>query len=266
MRKSVLLSMMALILASCNPDLKGKTYYQFCVSSQGIARETELHFLSDEMVEVKLSLYAAESGRINYRDNPVLLSFESPKVYRYWVNDDQIDIPDYKLKITIDKHADIFGYSHAQLLFDSGGVVYNSSILDHLKDNVAVRRIRSAVPDEKGVRYFLDIISNDKKNKARELFEKELPIEQEEVKQKEDVSEEKQREIISKPNPYAEFSEGGTVIVQVLVDKEGHIIEKKIKSSTNENLNALALKGADETQFSKGEEKTYDLSFVFKEK
>jgi len=49
----------------------------------------------------------------------------------------------------------------------------------------------------------------------------------------------------------AEFHEGGRVVVQVKVDREGNIIEKRIKSSPSKELSNIALQKLSQARFSK---------------
>lgn len=66
----------------------------------------------------------------------------------------------------------------------------------------------------------------------------------------------------------AEFTEGGKVVVRVKVDREGNIISRTIKSSSNRRLNDIALQKLDEAKFSKNPnaapEQIGDITFVFK--
>lgn len=49
----------------------------------------------------------------------------------------------------------------------------------------------------------------------------------------------------------AEFNTGGTVVIRITVDKDGNIIDKRIKSSPNAKLSQLALQKLSQARFSK---------------
>lgn len=55
---------------------------------------------------------------------------------------------------------------------------------------------------------------------------------------------------ISPAQFYAEFHEGGKVVVQVTVDRSGNIISKRIKSSPSEELSRIALQKLSQAKFS----------------
>ncbi|RYZ56120.1 MAG: TonB family protein [Sphingobacteriales bacterium] len=66
----------------------------------------------------------------------------------------------------------------------------------------------------------------------------------------------------------AEFSEGGKVVVRVKVDRDGNIISRTIKSSSNRKLNDIALQKLSQAKFSRkpdaAPEQIGDISFIFK--
>ena len=66
----------------------------------------------------------------------------------------------------------------------------------------------------------------------------------------------------------AEFHEGGTVVIHVTVDRNGNIVNKYIKSSSNTQLNKLALDKLSNAHFSKSDgsepQQFGDVTIIFK--
>ena len=66
----------------------------------------------------------------------------------------------------------------------------------------------------------------------------------------------------------AEFREGGTVVVRVTVDRDGNIVNKFVKSSSNPQLTRLALEKLSKAKFSKSggtePQQFGDVTFIFK--
>lgn len=78
----------------------------------------------------------------------------------------------------------------------------------------------------------------------------------------------KDRTMVTRPRPDAEFREGGKVVVRVTVNREGQIISKRIKSAATAELGRIALNKLEEVRFSRSEqappEQFGDITFVFK--
>ena len=76
------------------------------------------------------------------------------------------------------------------------------------------------------------------------------------------------RNIVAFPPREARFREGGRVVVRVTVDREGVIVNKQIKSSSNTELSPIALRKLQQVRFNKSatapEEQFGDIIFVFK--
>ena len=76
------------------------------------------------------------------------------------------------------------------------------------------------------------------------------------------------RNIIAFPPKEARFREGGRVVVRVTVDREGDIVNKQIVSSTNTELNPIALQKLKAVRFNKSEtapaEQFGNITFEFK--
>ena len=76
------------------------------------------------------------------------------------------------------------------------------------------------------------------------------------------------RNIISFPPRDARFREGGRVVVRVTVDRDGIIVNKQIRSSSNSELSPIALRKLQQVRFNKSasapEEQFGDIIFVFK--
>ena len=66
----------------------------------------------------------------------------------------------------------------------------------------------------------------------------------------------------------AEFHEGGKVIIHVTVDRNGIIVNKFVKSSSNPELTRLALEKLNNSKFSKSEgpepQQFGDVTIIFK--
>ena len=66
----------------------------------------------------------------------------------------------------------------------------------------------------------------------------------------------------------AEFSESGTVVIHVTVDRNGNIINKRVKSSSNAQLKQLALDKLSTVKFTSSDgqdpEQSGDITFYFK--
>ncbi len=66
----------------------------------------------------------------------------------------------------------------------------------------------------------------------------------------------------------AEFREGGTVVVHVTVDRDGNIVDKYVKSSSNKELTKIALEKLSKARFSKSAgsdpQQFGDVTIVFK--
>ncbi len=66
----------------------------------------------------------------------------------------------------------------------------------------------------------------------------------------------------------AEFKEGGTVVIHVTVDRDGNIVDKYVKSSSNKELTRLALEKLSKARFSKSNstepQQFGDVTIVFK--
>jgi TonB family protein len=76
------------------------------------------------------------------------------------------------------------------------------------------------------------------------------------------------RSIVAYPAKEAAFREGGQVVIRVTVNREGAIINKTVKSSTNTELNSIALRKLLEVRFNKSpnapEEQFGTITFVFR--
>jgi outer membrane biosynthesis protein TonB len=76
------------------------------------------------------------------------------------------------------------------------------------------------------------------------------------------------RSIVAFPNPDADFKESGRVVIRITVSREGAIVNKTVKSSTNAEIRAIALRKVDKVKFNKSdnapEEQFGDITFVFK--
>lgn len=76
------------------------------------------------------------------------------------------------------------------------------------------------------------------------------------------------RNIVSRPDPKAEFREGGKVVIRVTVDREGTIIDKRVVSASNPTIRELALAKLKSVKFNKSEtapaEQFGNITFSFK--
>lgn len=76
------------------------------------------------------------------------------------------------------------------------------------------------------------------------------------------------RSIVAYPPPDADFRESGKVVIRITVNREGVIVNKQVKSATNAEIRAIALRKIDKVKFNKSdnapEEQFGDITFVFK--
>ncbi len=62
------------------------------------------------------------------------------------------------------------------------------------------------------------------------------------------------RNIVSRPDPKAEFREGGKVVIRVTVNRDGTITDSRVVSAANATIRALALKKLQSVRFNKSSE------------
>ena len=76
------------------------------------------------------------------------------------------------------------------------------------------------------------------------------------------------RTMVAFPPKEAQFRQGGKVVVRVTVSRDGAIVNQSVRSTTNTELNAIALRKARQVRFnasdSAPEEQFGDITFVFK--
>ncbi|GAA4454627.1 hypothetical protein [Rurimicrobium arvi] len=76
------------------------------------------------------------------------------------------------------------------------------------------------------------------------------------------------RQMVARPDPAAEFREGGKVVIRVTVNRDGQIVAKSIKSASSNELRKLALQKLNDVRFNKSTtappEQFGDITFVFK--
>lgn len=76
------------------------------------------------------------------------------------------------------------------------------------------------------------------------------------------------RQMVAKPDPAAEFREGGKVVIRVTVNREGQITAKQVKSAPSNELRRIALEKLNDVRFNKSTtappEQFGDITFVFK--
>ncbi len=76
------------------------------------------------------------------------------------------------------------------------------------------------------------------------------------------------RTMVAFPPKEAQFRSGGRVVVRVTVARDGSVTNRRVKSSTNTELNAIALRKIQQVRFnasaSAPEEQFGDITFVFK--
>jgi TonB family protein len=76
------------------------------------------------------------------------------------------------------------------------------------------------------------------------------------------------RTMVAFPPKEAQFRTGGRVVVRVTVARSGSITNTQIKSSTNSELNSIALRKVQQVRFNASEtapeEQFGDITFVFK--
>lgn len=59
------------------------------------------------------------------------------------------------------------------------------------------------------------------------------------------------RNIVARPDPKAEFNEGGKVVIRVTVNRDGEIVNARVVSASNANLRSIALKKVQNVRFNK---------------
>lgn len=76
------------------------------------------------------------------------------------------------------------------------------------------------------------------------------------------------RSIVSRPDPKAEFREGGKVVIRVTVNKDGVITDSRVVSAANATIRALAMKKLQSVKFNKSAtapaEQFGNITFNFK--
>jgi outer membrane biosynthesis protein TonB len=76
------------------------------------------------------------------------------------------------------------------------------------------------------------------------------------------------RNLVSRPDPKAEFREGGRVVIRVTVNRDGAITDSRIVSAANATIRALALKKLQSVRFNKSPtapaEQFGNITFNFK--
>lgn len=76
------------------------------------------------------------------------------------------------------------------------------------------------------------------------------------------------RNIVAFPPKEAAFREGGKVVIRVTVNREGMIVSRSVKKSTNTELNPIALRKLQQVRFNKSmsapAEQFGDITFVFR--
>lgn len=76
------------------------------------------------------------------------------------------------------------------------------------------------------------------------------------------------RNMISRPDPKAEFREGGRVVIRVTVNRDGGIADSRVVSAANATIRALALKKLQSVRFNKSAtapaEQFGNITFEFK--
>jgi len=76
------------------------------------------------------------------------------------------------------------------------------------------------------------------------------------------------RNIVSRPDPKAEFREGGKVVIRVTVNRDGAIVDSRVVSAANATIRALALKKLQSVRFNKSPsapaEQFGNITFDFK--
>lgn len=76
------------------------------------------------------------------------------------------------------------------------------------------------------------------------------------------------RSLVSRPDPKAEFREGGKVVIRVTVNRDGAITDSRIVSAANATIRALALKKLQSVRFNKSPsapaEQFGNITFNFK--
>jgi hypothetical protein len=76
------------------------------------------------------------------------------------------------------------------------------------------------------------------------------------------------RNIVSRPDPKAEFREGGKVVIRVTVNRDGVIVDSRIVSAANATIRALASKKLQSVRFNKSPtapaEQFGNITFEFK--
>jgi outer membrane biosynthesis protein TonB len=76
------------------------------------------------------------------------------------------------------------------------------------------------------------------------------------------------RQMVARPDPAAEFREGGKVVIRVTVNREGQIVAKSVKSAPSNELRRIALDKLNDVRFNKSTtappEQFGDITFVFK--
>lgn len=76
------------------------------------------------------------------------------------------------------------------------------------------------------------------------------------------------RKMVARPDPNATFNEGGNVVINVTVNREGNIVNYRIKSAANATLRRLAEQKIKSVRFNKAPdapvEQFGDITFIFK--
>jgi hypothetical protein len=161
------LALIALLFISCNSNsLKDRKLYVFNCELKGYIasiQEVELNFISDTHLEARKTLYASLGDVSTYKSNPRM--YEESKIFSYSyegnADDGVVTIDDLNLTFRLTR------YSGGVIRTNQRDAFYQTSIVDILKTEEAVTRIRQTSPSSALVKMYVDLLNGHSKKETK---------------------------------------------------------------------------------------------------
>ncbi|MFD1631069.1 hypothetical protein [Pseudopedobacter beijingensis] len=162
MKKSIyLLFSTFIILTSCsNNPWRGKKYYLITCELKGYIaslHEVELHFISDNTLEAKRTLFSQFGELMTYKNDSSIN--KTSRIINYNYSNGILSIPDLNMHVSFTKDD-----STGELKSNTNEIFYKTSIVEIIETEEAKERVRKASQLPSLAQIYIDMLKPAKKN------------------------------------------------------------------------------------------------------